>query len=562
MNYDLEVDWLVAGSGAGGMTGGIVAHELGADVLMVEAASQYGGTTSFSGGVIWVPGNHLQHTVGIDDSIEEGYEYLRSLIGDSVKEERYRAYAERADEMLQFMMKHSEVSYRPIPNYMDYFEEHPGYKRGGRSMCPGAFRKSKLGDEAGRLRTGPYEGMGMPFSMTVLESRTLMAMSWKSYLLGVWMLLRYWLDIPARLRGRDDDRLAVGEGLIAKLRYSMMQRDIPLWLNSPVAELIQENGRVVGAVVEREGKRVAVAARKGVLMATGGFGKNNQMRQKYHFKPISSDWSAASPDSQGSGIEIGQAVGAAIDFMHSVWWTPSYSLPDGRTIALIAGKSQPGTLMVNKQGKRFTNEAQPYEELVKDQYASHQRGEGAIPCYLVFDRLARSKYAIGHIKPAKIEGDDAIPESYYESGLLAKADTLEELAQKLDIDADAFVDTVSRFNEHAARGEDPEFHRGESLHDKYYGDWRQKPNPSLATLETAPYYAMRLEPGDLDTKGGLLADEHGQVCNEANEPIPGLYATGNTSAAVMGDTYPGAGATIGSSMTFAYIAARHAVESG
>ncbi len=558
MNFDKQVDWLVAGTGAGGMTGAVVASELGGDVLVVERAGVYGGTTALSGGVAWIPGNHLQQTVGIDDSIEEGLQYLNSLIGDSVRPARIRAYAERADEMLQFMHRHSHVSYEPLPSYMDYFEEHPGAKHGGRSMDPGSFSLRKLGKEAQHMRRSSLEGLGFPFSITVREGRKLMEMTWKSYLLGARLMLRYYLDLPSRLRGMRDARVAVGQALVAKLRCSLLDRDIPLWLNAPVVELIKEGDAVVGAVVEREGKLQRIAARRGVLLATGGFGQNLEMREQYHNHPISTDWTASSPDSQGDGIRLGQSIGARLEFMHSVWWSPSYVLPDGRAISLIAGKSNPGSIMVNGMGKRFANEAQPYEELVKAQYASHLRGEQAIPCYLVFDAEYRRKYAVGHLRPGTVENDIMIPRAYFESGLLTKADSVAELAQKLGIDAANLGLTIENFNRHAVLGEDPEFGRGESLHDRYYADPKVSPNPSLAPLVKAPFYAMRIEPGDLDTKGGLDCDEHGRVLDEAGAAIPGLYAAGNTSAAVMGDTYPGAGATIGSSMTFAYIAARHA----
>jgi 3-oxosteroid 1-dehydrogenase len=227
-------------------------------------------------------------------------------------------------------------------------------------------------------------------------------------------------------------------------------------------------------------------------------------------------------------------------------------------LALIAGKAYPGSIMVNGQGRRFTNEAQPYEDVVKDQYASQARGEKAIPCYLVFDHSFRSKYAIGHIKPGKVVDDSKIPADYFSSGLLAKAESLTELAEKIGVDPATLVDTVDTFNEPARQGKDPLFGRGATIHDRYYADKTVEPNPSLGPVEKPPFYALRCEPGDLDTKGGLQCDEHGRVLTPEGSAIKGLYAAGNTSAAVMGDTYPGAGATIGSAMTFGYLAAKFA----
>jgi 3-oxosteroid 1-dehydrogenase len=553
-----EVDWLVAGSGAAGMTGAVVAHELGGSVLVVEKEPMYGGTTTKSGGVIWVPGNQGMAQAGIDDSTEEGYAYLKGLIGDTVSDARIRAYAERAREMLAFMTRHSHIEYTPLPSYMDYYETVPGYKAGGRSMDPTAFNLKRLGAEAASIRDDHY-GL-MPFSITVVEGRQLGEMNFKSYMLGIKLLLRFWLDLPSRIRGKPDQRVTLGPAVVARLRRSLMDRDIPLWLGSPMRELIVEEGRVAGAIVERKGERVLIRARRGVLLATGGFSHNVAMRREYQQGPVSTDWTGAAPGATGDGILMGKTVGAALDFMGSAWWSPTYRLPDNRSLALIAGKGYPRSIMVNKQGRRFTNEAQPYEDVVKDQYASELRGESAVPCYLVFDSVFRSKYPVGHIRPGKLEKDSMLADSVFESGLLTRADTLAELAAKLDIDGSQLQQTVARFNEFARQGEDPDFGRGVSEHDRYYADKNVTPNPCLGPLEQGPFYAMRCDAGDLDTKGGLACDEHGQVLDESAMSIPGLYAAGNTSAAAMGDTYPGAGATIGSAMTFAYLAARRAFQ--
>ncbi len=559
-DFDKEVDWLIAGAGAAGMTGAVVAHQLGGSVLVVEKEPLFGGTTAKSGGVAWIPGNHRQAEVGISDTVEEGYSYLKGLIGDSVADARVRAYAEQARDMLQFMMNHSHVDYTALPEYMDYYETVPGYKTGGRSMDPGTISLRSLGPEGRHIRIGHYDDLLMPFNITVQEGRKLGDMNLGSYITGIKLMLRYLLDVPARLRKDRDNRLTLGTALVAKLRRSLMDRDIPVWLNTPMQELLTESGRIIGAVVDHEGRSLRIRARRGVLLATGGFSQNAALRQQHQQAPIGADWSASAPGASGDGILMGQRVGAALDFMGSAWWSPTYIIPDGRVVALIAGKSNPGSIMVNTLGKRFANEAQPYEDLVKAQYASNARGEQSIPCYLLFDAAHRRRYPIGHIKPGKVADDSSIPRDYFDTGLLTVAPTLAELADKLGMDAETLESTVARFNEHARRGEDPEFGRGESEHDRYYADKRVGPNPSLAPLDEAPYYALLCHPGDLDTKGGLACDEFGRVLNEDGSPIAGLYAAGNTSAAVMGDTYPGAGATIGSAMTFAYIAARHAFE--
>ncbi|MEM1113779.1 MAG: FAD-dependent oxidoreductase [Pseudomonadota bacterium] len=556
---DIVVDWLVAGAGAAGMTGAAVAAHLGADVLVVEKEAVFGGTTAKSGGVAWIPGNHRQAQFGVDDSIEEGLTYISGLIGDSVAPARLRAFAERAPEMLEFMMTNSRVEFTPLPSYMDYYEEVEGWKPGGRSMDPGTIDLRTLGDEAANIRYGHYDGLLLPFNITVQEGRRLQEMNLGSYLLGAKLLLRYLLDIPARLKRQRDNRLSLGPALVASLRRTLQDKNVPLWLNAPMQELLVNDGRITGAVVARDGKPVHVHARHGVLLATGGFAHNTGMRQHYHPQPAGSAWTAAAPGSTGDGIIMGEKLGARLAFMGSAWWSPSYTIPDGRVLALIAGKSNPGSIMVNRLGKRFTNEAKPYEDLVKDQYASEANGESAVPCYLIFDANYRGKYPLGHIKPGAVERDSSIPAGYFSSGLLTRADSVNELGESLGMDGATLEQTIALFNEHAAKGEDPVFGRGESLHDRYYADPKVEPNPSLAPIAKPPFYAFRCDPGDLDTKGGLDCDEYARVLDSSGKVITGLYAAGNTSAAVMGDTYPGAGATIASAMTFGYIAARHAL---
>jgi 3-oxosteroid 1-dehydrogenase len=557
MQSDMEVDWLIAGSGAAGLTGAVVAHQLGGRVLVLEKEPMYGGTTVKSGGVTWIPGNYRQAAYGISDSREEGYAYLKGLIGDSVPEARLRAYAERADEMLQFMARHSHVDYTPLPDYMDYYEQVEGYKTGGRSMDPGVIHLRRLGNEAGRIRDD-HRAL-LPLNVTVPEGRRLGRMDAGAYLAGGLLVLRYLLDLPARLKGKADQRLTLGPALIAKLRRSLMDRDIPLWLDSPMQELVVEQGRVIGAQILRAGQPMTIAARRGVLLATGGFSRNAELRRHYQGGLVGADWTASAPGATGDGIQMGQAIGAALAFMGSAWWSPTLVTPEGDArLALIAGKAYPHSIMVNRAGRRFTNEAQPYEDVVKDQLASEARGEGAVPCYLAFDARFRRRYPAGPIKPGKIEQDERLPRAWFDSGLLTRADSLRELAEKTGIDGAVLARTIERFNAHAQHGEDPEFGRGSTEHDRYYADHRMQPNPCLGPLEQAPFYALRVEAGDLDTKGGLQCDEFARVLNEAGQPIAGLYAAGNTSAAVMGDTYPGAGATIGSAMTFAYIAAQHA----
>ena len=278
--------------------------------------------------------------------------------------------------------------------------------------------------------------------------------------------------------------------------------------------------------------------------------------------PAAAEWSASAPGSTGDAITMGRGIGAALEFMSSAWWSPTYRMPDGRALALIAGKAYPRSIIVNAAGRRFANEAQPYEDFVKAQFASEARGEGAIPCYLIFDAVYRRNYPVAHLRPGKLKGDSRLEKDLFASGLLTRAGSLAELAERLGIDPKGLEDTVQRFNAHAREGIDPDFKRGETEQDRFYADASVQPNPCLGPLDAPPFYALRAEAGNLDTKGGLKCDEHGRVLHESGAVIPGLYAAGNASAAAMGDTYPGAGATIASAMTFAYLAAQHAFAPG
>jgi 3-oxosteroid 1-dehydrogenase len=313
--------------------------------------------------------------------------------------------------------------------------------------------------------------------------------------------------------------------------------------------------------VLKDGKLVNIKASKGVLLAAGGMGRNVEMRQEYGQLPTGEGWSSDSPGNVGDGIRMGLEVGAAVEFMGSAWWTPSVKTPDGVMMALISGKSMPGSFFVDGSGKRFCNEAAPYEDVVKEFWKNQARGISTVPSYMVFDARFRHEYMAGPVAPGKVQPDAALPKEYLETGFLKKADSIEALSMQLGIEAGKLMETVERHNQFAATGKDLDFGRGDSSHDRYYSDTSITPNPNLAPLVKAPYYAMEIYPGDLGTKGGLKFDSSARVLNQDDEVIEGLYVTGNCAGSVMGDSYPGAGSTIGPSMTFGYVAAKHALNS-
>jgi 3-oxosteroid 1-dehydrogenase len=453
------------------------------------------------------------------------------------------------------------VRYVAADRYADYYPELEGGKSGGRSMDPVPISFRKLGNEGQFQRQLPWKLSGfMKFSVTVNESREMMDMSFKGIYFMARNIIRYYLDIPARLKGLPDNRLTLGRALVANCRKAMMDRNIPLWLNSEAKKLVREDGRVVGVQLHRDGKLVNVRATKGVLLAAGGMGRNVEMRQQYGQLPTGEGWSSDSPGNVGDGIRMGLELGAALEFMGSAWWTPSIKMPDGVMMALISGKSMPGSFFVDGSGKRFCNEAAPYEDVIKEFWKNHASGVPTVPCHMIFDARFRHQYMAGPLPPGKVQPDAALPKEYLESGFLKKADTIAELARQIGVDATALAETIERHNEFAISGKDLDFARGHSSHDRYYSDPSISPNPNLAPLVKAPFYAMEIYPGDLGTKGGLKCDSHARVLDNNNRVIEGLYVTGNCAGSVMGDSYPGAGATIGPSMTFGYVAAQHAVK--
>jgi 3-oxosteroid 1-dehydrogenase len=318
-------------------------------------------------------------------------------------------------------------------------------------------------------------------------------------------------------------------------------------------DLVVESGEVVGVEAEREGRRTRIRARAGVLLNSGGFSHNPAMRQKYGPAPASVDWTSANDGDTGEVIEAAMRHGAAVDLMEEAWWIPSSILPDGTPQFAVYERAKPHCMIVDASGSRFVNEAASYMEVGQAMYARH-REAGAVPSWFIMDSRHRSRYLFG-MTPGGVT-----PRKWISSGYMKKAGTLEELAAQCGIDADGLRRTVDRFNASAAHGKDPDFHKGERAYDRYYGDYRVRPNPCVAPVSKGPFYAVALYPGDVGTAGGLLTDEHARVLREGGEPIPGLYATGNCTASVMGRTYPGAGASIAASFVFGWLATHHMIQ--
>jgi 3-oxosteroid 1-dehydrogenase len=537
-----EVDVVVAGSGAAGMTAALTAAHFGLSALVIEKAGSFGGSTARSGGGIWAPGNSVLRAAGVADTPEQARAYL-AHVAEGVPAARREALLEYGPEMLGLVLAKTPVRFAWVPGYADYYPEAPGGLSAGRSIEPVPLDGRRvLGAELARLAR-PY--LPSPVAITQAEYRWL---SLGRHPRGVRAAVRV-AGRAARARLLGQRVLSMGQALAAGLRAGLVASGVPVWLDTPLAGLEVAGGRVTGVRATRDGEPVLIRARRGVLIATGGFERDEQMRRRYQRAPIGTEWTTGAAGNTGDGIRAGLDLGAATGLMDDAWWGPSIALPGGPYFCL-AERSLPGCVLVNGAGQRFVNESAPYVDAVHAMYDADTPENPHIPAWLIFDQRYRDRYVFAGLPPHR-----PLPRRWYAAGSVVRADDLAGLAQAAGVDADGLVKTVARFNEFAAAGRDEDFGRGNSAYDRYYGDPRLA-NPNLAPLARPPFYAVKIVPGDLGTKGGLRTDEQARVLSEDGTVIEGLFAAGNASEAVMGRSYAGAGATIGPAMTFGYIAAR------
>ncbi|MFM0605352.1 FAD-dependent oxidoreductase [Paraburkholderia sediminicola] len=550
-------DVVVVGSGAGGMLAACRAADRGLSVIVLEKSDVYGGTSAVSGGGIWIPCNHHIAEMGATDTREAARTYIDACTKGVTAGDRIDAYLDIAPEMLRYVEANTPVRYEALPKYADYFQNLPGSMPGYRALDPLPVDGASLGEEFARLRLpSPGTLIGGRVAVTSKEAHMLLSKAPGYIGLALKQFGRYWLDIRARSRSRRDRRLTLGNALAGGLRRALLDRDIPLWLNAPMCELLEADGRVTGVVVDRDGKNVRVLAKCGVILAAGGFERNQAMRERYLPHPTQAQWSATPPNNTGDAIAVGLKLGAQIALMEHVWGAPTVHVDhEEKQRALFVERNLPGCVVVNGLGKRFVNEAAPYSEFVPAMYRDHAKTGACVPAWMVFDAQFRRKYPCGPIMPGAMMPDARIPAAF--RSLLYKADSLDALAAQIGIDVQGLRDTVVKMNRYAVTGIDEEFAKGGNAFDTYYGDPSVKPNPCLAPIGTGPFYAVRIDAGDIGTKGGLLTDARARVLHADGTPIAGLYAIGNTSASMMGASYPGAGSTLGPAMTFGYIAANH-----
>lgn len=557
--WDESYDLVIIGSGGGSMCAALKAKELGKRALIIEKQSKVGGSTGYSGGVWWVPNNAVMKRHGVEDSYERARQYFDSVVtyeGPSTSVPRREAFLRTGPVIVDFLERKG-MAFEYADGWSDYYDDRPGGEPRGRSLVAKLFDVSELGEWEGRLSR--YRGAAMPANSNEFPTLFLLKRTWAGKRKAMQLGLRL---LKQKVRGQHV--LGGGAAIQGRMLQIALREQLPIWTESPVEELIVEQGRVVGVAVRKGDQLRRIQAHDGVLINTGGFSHNAEMRKRYQPQPASVAWTNANPGDTGEVIEAAMRLGAATDCMDEAWWVvtslgPGETLPEGARTP--AGEplpfmhhldlSLPYSIMVDQDGERFCNEAGSYMEIGQRMYQRQAEKGKAVPSWVVMDSRQRKFYPWGTAMPGQI------PQQWLDSGYMIKADTLEELSSKCGIETAGLLRTVKRFNQFCITGKDEDFARGGKAFDRCHGDPTIKPNPNLGAIEQGPFYAVRMYPGDVGTAGGLVTDEYARVLREDGQPIAGLYATGNATAGVSGRAYPGAGTSIAASFIFAYIAAAH-----
>jgi 3-oxosteroid 1-dehydrogenase len=545
-------DVVVVGSGAAGMTAALTAAAAGLRPVVIEKSKYFGGSTARSGGGLWAPNSPPLLREGQRDDPAKTLAYLERIAGADVSKGRLERYVEAAPEMVAFLEGLGGSladGFFWIRGYSDYRTELGGNPL-GRGIWARPIDRRQLGEEMQYLHPG-VKRMQLPLGawITSVDLHDLLAIRWGGISHKKIIGKLGWRILRARVTG---ERIGVsGQALATRLRLALRDSGIPLWRETSMVGLAIEDGRVNGVEVESAGSRSTIASPRGVMLASGGFDHNAAMRRRYQ-PEIVEDWSLGSATNEGDGITIGEELGAAVGLMDEAWWMPTMpAAMDGSLVGLVAERQYPGQFIVNGAGRRFVNEATPYVVFCKAQIAGQRSGIPHIPAWMIVDDRAWKRNIIaGHLPGAPT------PAAWKRLKVIHEAPTIEGLAEKIDVPADALRETFDRFNRFARQARDEDFHRGDTAYDNYYGD-PSFPNPNLAEVTKPPFRALAITPGDLGTKGGLLTDEDGRVVRADGSVIDGLYAAGNVTSTVMGRDYAGPGATLGPAMTFAYLAASH-----
>lgn len=545
---DTEVDLLIVGSGTG-LAAALAGHERGLSVLVVEKSSRVGGSTARSGGALWFPSSRVIEEGGGVDSPPRAQTYLDAVVAGSAPRERSAAFLKRLPATIDMLRRTTPMKLFWAKEYSDYHPEAPGGSAAGRTCECRPLDTAMLGEHLPDLRPGVMEA-SIPMPTTGADYRWMNLMSRVPRKGIPTIVKRLAQGVGGLALGRR--YAAGGQALAAGLFAGAIRAGIPIWLDTELTELVTDGSDVTGAVVEHGGKSVTITARRGVVLAAGGFDHNMEMRWKFQSESLGTNFSLGAESNTGDAIRIAGDIGADTALMDQSWWFPAVApLPGGAPAVMLAERSLPGSFIVDQNGNRFANESSDYMSFGQRILALQAAGTPVDDMWIVFDQRYRNSYVFA----AELFPRMPIPQRWYDAGIAVKADDFTTLAQKMDVPADTFHATVTRFNEHAYAGEDPDFERGRSAYDRYYGDPTVTPNPNLRPLVKGPFYAVKMVLSDLGTCGGLRADDHARVMREDGTVINGLYAIGNTAANAFGNTYPGAGATIAQGLVFGYIAA-------
>jgi 3-oxosteroid 1-dehydrogenase len=548
---DTVVDLLVVGSGTG-MSAALAAHELGLSVLIVEKSSYVGGSTARSGGALWLPACSVLQEHGANDTTERALTYLDSVVAGSAPRQRSAGFLTHLSATVEMLRRMTPLRLFWARDYSDYHPEEPGGSAAGRTCECHPFDTSVLGEYRTRLQPGVME-VSVPMPTTGADYR------WMNLVARVprkgipTFAKRVAQGVGGLLLGRR--YAAGGQGLVAGLFAGVLRAGIPVWTGTTLLRLHGDGDRVSGAVVGHSGREVTITARRGVVLATGGFDHSMDMRWKFQSESLGANLSLGAAANTGDGIRAAQELGADIDLMDQAWWFPAVApLPGEAPAVMLAERSLPGSLIVDQSGHRFANESADYMSFGQRLLELERSGNPVEAMWIIFDQQYRNSYVFG----AQLFPRMRIPQAWYDAGIAARADSLAELGAQIGVPVSEFTQTMTRFNESASAGQDPDFGRGRSAYDRYYGDPTITPNPNLRPLAKGPFYAVKMVLSDLGTCGGLKADERARVLREDGSVIAGLYAIGNTAANAFGATYPGAGATIAQGLVYGYIAARNA----
>lgn len=558
---DRNCDLLVIGSGAGGLATAITARKEGLDVVVIEKEPWFGGTTAYSGGVLWIPGNRHAKANGIEDTTEAARRYMRNEAGACFDEAAVEAFLRVGPQMLDFFERETEVQFLPTL-YPDYHPDVDGGVDIGRSVVAAPYDARRLGTDIERLRpplkTITFIGMMFNSSNADLKHFFNATRSVKSAMYVACRLASHVKDLVLYRRGV---QITSGNALAARLAKSALDLKIPILTDTAAQELVEENGRVCGAMVRTADGPMRITARHGVVLACGGF-SHDKARLSKAYPHVASGGEHLSPvpaGNTGDGGRMAEKVGGRVEIRYPqpAAWMPVSRVPmsDGSVGVFphLVDRYKPGIIGVLRNGRRFTNESNSYHD-VGEAMIEGCRGKPETAMWLICGQKTIGKYGLGFAKPAPVPLAPLV-----RNGYLVKGRTLAELAGQVGIDARQLEETVRRYDQHAAAGEDPEFGRGTTSFNRYLGDPAHTPNPCVAPVGDGPYYALKVVMGDLGTFDGIRTSVVGEVLNDG-AAIPGLYAVGNDRASVMGGNYPGAGITLGPIMTFGFITGRHIAE--